>query len=87
MSVTMRDDGTGSPISIILALKRSRSSASWIVSSGVPSSSTPYLAITPAAASSTARLSPVWPPRVGSSASGRSRAMIRSSEATVSGSR
>ena len=87
MSVTISDLGTGSPISIILALKRSRSSASLIVSSGVPSNSTAYLSITPASASSTARFSPVWPPSVGRSASGRSRSMIRSTDATVSGSR
>ncbi len=41
-----------------------------------PMSSTPYFSSTPLSASSSATLSAVWPPIVGSSASGRSRSII-----------
>jgi hypothetical protein len=68
------------------ALKRSRSSAFLMAGSFAPISSTPWRSRTPRSASATARFSPVWPPRVGSSACGRSAAMMRSRTSTVSGS-
>lgn len=51
-----------------------------------PISSTPYLPRTPASCSATAVFSAVWPPSVGSSASGRSLAMIFSTMSGVIGS-
>ncbi len=47
---------------------------------------TPYFSSTPDLASSTAVFRPVWPPRVGKSASGRSFAMTFSTKAGVMGS-
>ena len=47
---------------------------------------TPKRSSTPCSESSTARLSAVWPPSVGSTASGRSRSMIFSMVSTVMGS-
>lgn len=67
-------------------LKLSRSSPAWMASMLAPISSTPYLSSTPASCSATAVLSAVWPPRVGSSASGRSLAMIFSTISGVMGS-
>ena len=55
------------------ALNWSRSSALAITSALAPIISTPYFSSTPCRARSMARFSPVWPPRVGSRASGRSR--------------
>ena len=43
---------------------------------GVPRTRTPYRSRTPRSASSTARFKPVWPPRPGRSASGRSSAIL-----------
>ncbi len=80
------DCGRFSPISCIAALNFDRSSAVWIASTLAPMSSTPNSASTPASCSSIARFSAVWPPSVGSSASGRSRSMIRRRLSTVSGS-
>ena len=80
------DGGTGSPISISSCLNASRSSARRITSASAPRNRTPCRARTPAWCSSIARFSPVWPPSVGSTASGRSRSMIRSIASTVSGS-
>ena len=51
-----------------------------------PMSSTPYLSSTPASCSATAVLSAVCPPRVASSASGRSFAMTSSTNSGVIGS-
>ncbi len=51
-----------------------------------PISSTPYFSSTPASCSATAVFSAVCPPRVGSSASGRSRAMTCSTNSGVIGS-
>src|SRR5262249_12910772 len=48
--------------------------------------STPYLASVPASCRATAALSAVWPPSVGSTASGRSAAMTFSSTSGVIGS-
>ncbi len=78
--------GTSTPIDFIASRNSSRSSATLIDSSEAPISSTPYRASTPSSASATARFSAVWPPTVGSSASGCSRAMIAASVAGVSGS-
>ncbi len=82
-----RDIGTGSPISMSICLNASRSSALRMVSMPAPSRRTWWRSSTPAAASSIARLRPVWPPSVGSSESGFSRAITRSTDSTVSGSR
>ena len=82
------DAGTSRPISTMAALNRSRSSAVAMASalapiiSGVPGRADARRART----SSMARLSAVWPPSVGSTASGRSRSMISSSTSAVSGS-
>jgi hypothetical protein len=51
-----------------------------------PISSTPYFSSTPLSCSATAVFSAVCPPRVGRSASGRSRAMISSTYSGVIGS-
>ena len=61
---------------VIASLNCSRSSAVAMASALAPISSTPCASSTPASTSSIARLSAVWPPSVGSSASGRSRSMI-----------
>ncbi len=78
--------GTSMAIDFIASRNSSRSSATLIDSSDAPISSTPNRASTPASARSTARFSAVWPPTVGSSASGLSRSMIDDSVSTVSGS-
>src|SRR5437870_1999725 len=82
-----RETGTGSPMSSSICLNAWRSSALRIVSIVAPSSRTWWRSSTPALARSVARLSPVCPPSVGSRASGCSRAMIRSTDSTVNGSR
>ncbi len=51
-----------------------------------PISSTPYFSRTPAASSAIAVLSAVWPPRVASSASGRSFSITFSTNSAVIGS-
>ena len=51
-----------------------------------PISSTPYFSSTPFSCSAMATLSAVWPPSVGSSASGFSRAITRSTHSGVTGS-
>ena len=51
-----------------------------------PISSTPYFSSTPASASAMAAFSAVWPPRVASSASGRSFSMTFSTNSGVIGS-
>ena len=67
-------------------LNSSRSSAFLMAGSFAPISSTPYRSRTPDSASVTAVLSAVWPPSVGSSASGRSRSMMRVTTSGVMGS-
>lgn len=67
-------------------LNSSRSSPLLIASTFAPISSTPYLASTPFSCSEIAVLSAVWPPSVGSSVSGRSLAMIFSTNSGVIGS-
>ena len=68
--------GRSRPTRPMASLKRSRSSAFLMASSRAPIISTPKRSSTPVSASSMARLSAVWPPKVGSSASGRSASMI-----------
>jgi hypothetical protein len=67
---TSAPPATGSDSTI--RLKCSRFSPDWIASMEAPISSTPYFSSTPASSSATAVLSAVCPPRVASSASGRS---------------
>ena len=74
------------PISRIASRNFSRSSATMIASICAPISLTPYFSSVPFSLSATARLSAVCPPTVGSTASGRSRAMIFSRNSGVSGS-
>ena len=57
-----------------------------IASMDAPISSTPYFSRTPALSSAIAQLRAVWPPRVASSASGRSLAMTFSTYSGVIGS-
>ena len=57
-------------------LNFSRSSALSMTSGVAPIISTPYLFRTPCLCRSIAVLRPVWPPSVGSRASGRSRSMM-----------
>ena len=79
--------GTASPISTMADLNRSRSSAVAMASALAPIiSGVPGRPMRPFSCSAMARLRPVWPPSVGSTASGRSRSMIRSSTSGVSGS-
>jgi hypothetical protein len=74
--------GTTRPSFSIALRNRSRSSAFWMASKLAPISSTPNFRRTPISWRETAMLRPVWPPMVGSNASGRSRSMIF---ATISG--
>ena len=82
----MPEAGTPSPISIIACLNRSRSSAVAMASALAPISSIPRRSSAPDSDSSIARLRAVWPPRVGSTASGFSTSRIRSSTSATSGS-
>ncbi|OUD85325.1 hypothetical protein BC477_13010 [Clavibacter michiganensis subsp. michiganensis] len=68
------------------SLKSWRSSPFWMASTFAPMSSTPCLARMPSSSRRIAALSAVWPPRVGSTASGRSLMMIFSSTSLVIGS-
>ncbi len=70
--------GQSRPIDFIACLNFSRSSALSMASREAPIISTPYFSSTPCLARSSAQLRPVWPPMVGSSASGRSFAMMDS---------
>ena len=78
--------GTSTPISSIALRKSRRSSATLIASICAPISLTPYFCRMPRSCSATARLSAVWPPTVGSTASGLSFSMISSTTSGVSGS-
>ncbi len=79
------DSGTGSPIPVTRDRKPPRSSAARTAASGVPRTRTAQRSRTPASSSATARFRPVWPPRVGSRASGRNSSMMRVTFSTVSG--
>ena len=78
--------GLSMPISAMASRNFSRSSARSITSARAPISSTPYFSSTPLAASAMAVFSAVCPPMVGSSASGFSRAMMRSTNSGEIGS-
>ena len=70
--------GVFRPICFIALRNSSRSSAMSIASLDAPIISTPYFSSTPSRTRSSAQLSAVCPPMVGSSASGRSFSMMRS---------
>jgi hypothetical protein len=78
--------GTPSPIPVMATLKRSRSSAVAMASALAPMSSTPKSSSTPRSLRAMARFSAVWPPRVGSSASGRSRSTMAATTSASGGS-
>ena len=78
--------GLAMPIFAMASRNFWRSSALSITSAFAPISSQPYFVSTPAASSLSAVFSAVWPPMVGSSASGRSLAMIFSTISGVIGS-
>ena len=78
--------GHSSPMRAIAARKRSRSSALSMASRLAPTSSTPNASSTPSRARSSEQLRPVWPPIVGSRASGRSFSMIRATTFQCTGS-
>ena len=74
----MADEGTFSPMPTMASLNRERSSAVAMASALAPIiSGVPGTPMMPASNSSMARLRPVWPPSVGSTASGRSCSMMR----------
>ena len=76
----------GWPMASMVSLKPWRSSALRMDSALVPKSRTPYLSRVPSSARAMARFNPVCPPRVGSTASGRSISMIWVTEAVFKGS-
>ena len=78
--------GLSMPIAAIASRNFCRSSARSITSARAPISSTPCRASAPDAASRIATFSAVWPPIVGSTASGFSLAMIFSTISGVIGS-
>ena len=78
--------GHSRPMFFIALSKRSRFSALSMVSALAPIISTPNLSRTPWRSRSSAQFSAVWPPMVGSSASGRSRSMILATVSQVMGS-
>ncbi len=75
------------PIFFMAAWNSSRSSPFLIAAAFAPISSTPNSSSVPFAFRSMARFRAVWPPRVGSSASGRSFSMTRRTNSGVRGSR
>ena len=80
------DCGVSRPISRMALRNSSRSSALSMAAREAAISSTSYFSSTPSRTRSSAVLSAVWPPRVGSSASGRSFSMMRASVRQVIGS-
>ena len=82
----MAERGDSMPISAMASRNFSRSSARSMTSALAPISSTPCRSSAPVAASFIAVFSAVWPPIVGSRASGFSRAMIFSTISGVIGS-
>ena len=83
---TARERGLSSPSLSMASRNFCRSSALSITSARAPIISTPYFAKAPEPSSASAVFSAVWPPMVGSSASGRSLAMIFSTISGVIGS-
>ena len=78
--------GTRRPMFSMARLNFSRSSALWMTSGVAPIISTPNRSSTPISWTFTDTFRPVWPPRVGSTASGRSISMIRATTSGVMGS-
>ena len=76
------DRALSAPMAATISLNRSRFSPASIASTDAPISSTPYFSSTPEACRSMAAFKAVCPPRVASTASGRSFAMTL---ATISG--
>jgi hypothetical protein len=68
-----------------MCLNDSRFSPRWIASTDAPISSTPYLSSTPFSCRAIAAISAVWPPRVASSAFGRSYSITFSTYSGVNG--
>ncbi len=83
---TTRLRGRSRPIRAIASRNSRRSSALSIASGEAPISSTPSASRLPSRASAIAVFRAVWPPMVGSRASGRSVSMIRRTKAGVIGS-
>ena len=81
-----RPRGVSPPAWATMSLNSCRSSPRRMASMLAPISSTPYLSSTPDSCSATAVFSAVCPPRVASSASGRSRAITSSTNSGVIGS-
>jgi hypothetical protein len=79
--------GTRRPTEAIASPNASRSSAVWMAFADAPISSMPSSSRMPSSLSRMARLSAVWPPSVGSSASGRSRRRTSATPCRSSGSR
>src|SRR5215207_776461 len=78
--------GASAPMDRTMSLNSCRSSPRLIASTSAPISWTPYFSSTPFSNRPIAMLSAVWPPRVASSASGRSLAITFSTNSGVSGS-
>ena len=81
-----RERGVSPPALATISLNSWRSSPRRIASTSAPISSTPYFSRTPLSCSAIAVLSAVCPPSVGRIASGRSLAMISSTNSGVIGS-
>ena len=82
----MPEGHTATPMRAMASLKSRRSSALRIASRLAPISSTPKRSRVPFSARATARLRAVWPPMVGSKASGRSISITRATTSGVRGS-
>ena len=83
---TVRARAQCRPIFSIATRNSSRSSAFSMESGRAPIISTPNFSSVPSLSSARAVFSAVWPPMVGSSASGRSASMMRATVAGVIGS-
>ncbi len=79
--------GVARPAALQVSVNARRDSARSTASTLAPIRVVPACSSTPLAASSTARLRAVWPPRVGSRASGRSARTTAATRSAVSGSR
>ena len=77
---------TSAPQRSTTPLNSWRSSPSWMASTFAPMRGQPYFSSTPASCRSIAQFRAVCPPRVASTASGRSAAMMRSTTSGVIGS-
>ena len=86
MLCAMRERGHSRPISRMALRNSSRSSAMSMASREAAISSTPNFSSTPSRTRSSAQLSAVCPPMVGSSASGRSFSMMRATVRQLIGS-